>query len=223
MNKYEKLIITTTRVKKYKKYRKSIKSDYNTYIKKESKSDDLYEIERNIAKIDKTLLLNKVNEDIFYVNFTNTWTDGDRTIVPAKNYLENIRNCNFTELLNRASVVKNDIEQEPHFDKFGNLSSVWLEDDSKYSDLLELKKWINSMIDNKSLIINNAKERIFLFKDAYYKSINSSTIQQILPTQAETVSFKVNKKNKKMFFIFLFSFFTCSILAIIFLILFFLN
>lgn len=222
MNNEFQLHIENTRVKKYKKYRRLIKNDYSAYLKKNSRNDDLKDVEKLVSKIDKNLLINnKNNREIFYSSFETSWRDIDKTIVPVKSYLENIRNCNFGELLNKASSIKNEDDIEPHFDVRGNMSSFWLDDDTKYSDLLELKAWIETMVENKNLIINNTKEKIFSFKDAFYKSTNSSTIQKILPLESEDVRFKINKKNKKIFVIFGVCFFITIIIAFIFLILFF--
>lgn len=215
------LVLLETRVKKYKKYRRAIKNDYSSYLRKNSKNDEIKEVEKAIVKVDKNLLMKKKNDDIFYVDFTNAWTDGDRTIVAAKNYLENMRNCNFSELLSKASSIKNDVDFEPRFDSYGNISSVWLDDDPKYSDLVELKNWISTMIENKETIINNTRERIRFFKDAFYKSTNPTIVQQILPTDKQETTFKVNKKNKKIFLIFSICFFVAIFSALIFLIIFF--
>lgn len=217
------LHIVNTRVKKYKKYRRIIKNDYSSYVKKNSRNDDIKDIEKIISKIDKNLLINDKNKEIFHSSFETTWRDIDKTIVPIKNYLENIRNCNFTELLNKANSIKNEDDLEPHFDTQGNMSSIWLDDDTKYSDLLELKVWIEKMIENKTLIINNTKETIFSFKDAFYKSVDSSTIHNILPSKTQEVKFKINKKNKVIYWIIAASFFVCILIAFIFLILFFVS
>lgn len=216
-----KLMVTNTRVKKYKKYRRSISNDFTTYSKKNRKNDDIKQLEKMISKVDKNLLMNNKNNDVFFDDFKNTWTHGDVTIVPAKNYLENIRNCNFTELLNKASSVKNDVEFEPHFDSNGNISNFWLDDDSKYSTLVELNEWIRSMMENKEIIINNAKDKIFIFKDAFYKSTNSETINGILPKKISFKPTKVNKKNKKIYYLLFILFFVFILFSSIFLILFF--
>ncbi len=217
MSDNQELIISETRVKKYKKYRRNIKSDFLTYEKKNSKNDEIKEIEKMISKIDKNLIMHNKSDDIFYVDFTNIWTEADRTIIPAKQFLENIRNCNFTDLLNKASMVKNDVNFEPHFDLYGNMSSVWLDDDSKYSDLVELKNWITTMIDNKEVIINNTKENIFTFKDAFYKAIDPENVKQILPIKTIQPTYKANKINKKLLWFFIVFFFVFASLGIIFL------
>lgn len=221
MSNYPKLELTSTRVKKYKKYRKAIKSDFELTQKKNAKNDEIKEVEKHIAKIDKTLLLNKKIDDFFYVDFANSWIDSDKVMLPAKNYLENIRNCNFTELYNRASSVKRDDSFETCFDTTGNISTIWLNDDEKYSQLLELKSWIKKMVEQKQVIIDNTKEKIFSFKDAYYKATNPTTVKNILPKKSEHVSQKINIKNKHKFYFALFSFFICITTAIILLVLFF--
>lgn len=223
MEDFNKLEIKETRVKKYKKYRRDISSDHHSLEKKNAKKDDTRIVEKTISKIDKNLLVDNKPDDIFYFDFTNASYESERTVNFSKRYLETIKNLNFSDLLNKVASVKNVVDNEPEFDIQGNITTFWFHDDAEYKEIQDLKSWIKTMVSNKDKIINNTAEAIMDFKDAYYKSTDASTIQKIKPTKPEKITTEVNKKNKKLFYAIVFVFFISIILAIIFLIMFFVN
>lgn len=220
INSDNTLEIFETRVKKYKKYRFLIKNNYSKYHKKKQKNDELKKIEKYISKIDKNLLLKKEDFDIFYVNFSNNTKNTDNTITFAKDHLEKIKNCNFSYLLEKL----NSININNHFDtkaySYYDFSSIWLNGDSKYNDFKRLKEWIVLSQSKKDEIIKNASKKIFLFKDAFYKSIDKKTTKQLLADDKQEVNAKKTTKNKKIYITLYVCFFLFLSLTFIFLIIF---
>ncbi len=208
-----------TRVKKYKQYRRKIKNDYSNFIRRSSKSDELKKIEKSISKINKNLLINDFSSKLF-VDFTSNWTNDDGYVVSVKNYLDTAKNNKFNELLSKADSVRNEIDMEPSFDQQGNLSLSWYKQDPKYIELEKIKNWIQLMVDEKDQIINNVKDKIFSFKDAFYRTNDRETISSILPIDQSFSKIQKNDKNRKLFYIFLWSFFATIAIAIFFIILF---
>ncbi|MDE6894023.1 MAG: hypothetical protein K2J02_01435 [Malacoplasma sp.] len=208
-----------TRVKKYKQYRRKIKNDYSNFIRRSSKSDEVKKIEKSISKINKDLLINDFSSKLF-VDFTSNWTNDDGYVVSVKNYLDTAKNNKFNELLSKADSVRNEIDMEPSFDQQGNLSLSWYKQDPKYIELEKIKNWIQLMTQEKDQIVNNVKDKIFSFKDAFYRTSDRETISSILPIEQSFSKIEKNDKNRKILFIFLWSFFATIAFAILFIILF---
>ncbi|MDE5767133.1 MAG: hypothetical protein K2H56_01145 [Malacoplasma sp.] len=208
-----------TRVKKYKQYRRKIKNDYSNFIRRSSKSDEVKKIEKSISKINKDLLINDFSSKLF-VDFTSNWTNDDGYVVSVKNYLDTAKNNKFNELLSKADSVRNEIDMEPSFDQQGNLSLSWYKQDPKYIELEKIKNWIQLMTQEKDQIINNVKDKIFSFKDAFYRTSDRETISSILPIEQSFSKIEKNDKNRKILFIFLWSFFATITIAILFIVLF---
>ncbi|MDE5841650.1 MAG: hypothetical protein K2H11_01590, partial [Malacoplasma sp.] len=203
-----------TRVKKYKQYRRKIKNDYSNFIRRSSKSDEVKKIEKSISKINKDLLINDFSSKLF-VDFTSNWTNDDGYVVSVKNYLDTAKNNKFNELLSKADSVRNEIDMEPSFDQQGNLSLSWYKQDPKYIELEKIKNWIQLMTQEKDQIINNVKDKIFSFKDAFYRTSDRETISSILPIEQSFSKIEKNDKNRKILFIFLWSFFAVIAIAIL--------
>ncbi|MCF0217821.1 MAG: hypothetical protein HUJ42_02125 [Malacoplasma sp.] len=208
-----------TRVKKYKQYRNKIKSDYSNFVKKSAKNDVIKKIEKKLAKIDEKLLIKDFESHLF-IDFSNNFTNDGGHVISIKNYLDNSKNNNFSELLAKANSVKNEIDNEPSFDTKGNLSLIWYKQDSKFSELEKIHDWINLMVSEREKIVSNIKENIFLFKDALYKTSNRETVSSILPVVSSFSKVKVNYKNKRIYNFLLYGFFILISLAFLFIILF---
>lgn len=219
MDKEIEINIAETRVKRYKQYRRKIKSDYYNFVKKNSKNDEIKKIEKSIGKINKDLIINDFSSRLF-LDFSSNWTNDDGYVVQIKNYLDIVKVNKFNELLSKVDSIKNDIDMEPSFDMKGNLSLVWYKQDPKYFELERIREWLQFMIKEKEQIISNVKEKIFSFKDAFYRTSDPETIASIMPSNIKFTKIAGSDKNKKMFSIFLWSFFGFAFLSILFLVLF---
>ncbi|MDE5775023.1 MAG: hypothetical protein K2H51_01670, partial [Malacoplasma sp.] len=191
----------------------------SNFIRRSSKSDEVKKIEKSISKINKDLLINDFSSKLF-VDFTSNWTNDDGYVVSVKNYLDTAKNNKFNELLSKADSVRNEIDMEPSFDQQGNLSLSWYKQDPKYIELEKIKNWIQLMTQEKDQIINNVKDKIFSFKDAFYRTSDRETISSILPIEQSFSKIEKNDKNRKILFIFLWSFFATITIAILFIVLF---
>lgn len=208
-----------TRVKKYKQYRRKIKNDYYNFLKKNSKNDEIKKIEKSVSKINKNLIINDFNSKLF-LDFSSNWTNDDGYVVQIKNYLDTAKVNKFNELLSKVDSIKNDIDMEPSFDMKGNLSLVWYKQDPKYYELERIREWIQFMIKEKDQIMKNVKEKIFSFKDAFYRTGDPETMSAIMPSDVMFTKIAGSDKNKKMFLVFVWSFFSFVFLAILFLVIF---
>ena len=109
---------------------------------------------------------------------------------------------------------------EPSFDNKGNLSLGWYKQDPKYLELEKIREWIQFMIKEKDQIVSNVKEKLFSFKDGFYRSNDPETISSIMPTESHFTKIAGSDKNKRMIYVFVWCFFGFVAIAVIFLVLF---
>ena len=130
-----------------------------------------------------------------------------------------LKKTKFIELLNQTENLQDYFETDPSFDKGGYPSLIWLSEDPKYPELLEIKEWLNMVTDNSEKIKKNLSEKIFNFKDTLYELSNQDNVIKLLPSKIENIKIKVNKKNKKIYFLLLLFLSLSLLLSVIFLIL----
>lgn len=211
-------LILETRVKKYKQYRLKIKKEYSAFIKSVNNKDEVKSVEKQIKRIEPSLLISHDKSKIF-VDFSSSWTNDDGYINEAKTLLMSLKKTKFIELLNQTENLQDYFETEPSFDEGGVPSLNWLSDDPKYPELIEIREWLTMVSDNSERIKKSLSEKIFNFKDTLYELSDQDNISKLLPSKIEKIQVKVNKKNKKIYY-FLFTLLSLTILlAIIFLIL----
>lgn len=205
--------ILETRVKRYKQYRLKIKKEYSTFIKNANNKDEVRSIEKQLKKIEPSLLIKRNNK--VFVDFNSNWTNDDGYINEAKTLLMSLKKNKFSELLNQTESLEDHFETDPTFDEGGYPSLIWLSEDPKYPDLLEIKEWLNMVSNNSERIRKSLDEKIYKFKDTLYELNEPSNVQKLLPNKIETIRVKVNRKNKKIY-IGLLGALSCSLLLTIF-------
>lgn len=213
------LALKETRVKKYKSYRVKLKKEYNDLKKGNIERDTLDSFEKSIRKINPKLIINQNDPKQMFMDIVVNETSDYGYIDKAKTTLNKIESRKLQDIILRSSSYGEKFQDDPTFDKEGNISLDWLKNDSNFTTLKQLQQWNNFMIENSRNIENILKEKSYIFKTSISKSQTESVVQSILPKDVKNETIFKNDKIKKLFYI-LFSCFAIVILLIfIFLIL----
>lgn len=219
MNNNLELVISQTRVKKYKNYRSEIKKEALALNKKIEDKDELKNIEKAIRKIDPELLISDKESKFFMDVVVNE--NHDQSYIKKANFLiTNIKNNNLQDILKKTETFEDDIESFPSFDKKGNITVDWLKKNDSYNKLEEMKKWSNFIQSNTDTIKTNIQEKIYKFKDVLYQTQDSSFVKKIMPNTVRPTKLSKNKNNKLIFHGLVFLFLFATSMLLLFLILF---
>lgn len=207
------LLLRETRVKKYKSYRIKLKKEHAQFSKNDD-IDKLRVIEKKIKKINPKLVIDSNSLNNIFLGIVVNETSDHGYLDEARMSLKKLESKKLKDLLDKQIVASDKFQEDPTFDKKGNLSIEWLKNDSKFNELKDLQEWNNLMIENNGKIQNILKDKIFTYKNSIYTSSNDKTIKEIMPKNVIERKVYKNRKIKKIFFI-IFGIFSINILLII--------
>lgn len=213
----EKLL--ETRVKRYKTYRIKIKKESTLLEKKRADNDEMKVIEKKIRKINPNLIIKK--KLFFPFELDNISNQGEYDYINELLILiTQIEDSKYSNLISDSSLVEYELENIPTFDEKGEITNVWLNDDTPYKELIEIQSWISLMENNFSNIENETKKKLFIFKDVLYKMKSKEIVDLLLKPNITTLKVKINKKYLLLFAFLQYCLFVIGLLVLIFLIIF---
>lgn len=185
--------INETRVKKYKSYRIKIKKEYDVLSKKIDNDDFIKKIERKISKVFPSLLID--SKDFSPFNFVALSVVDEYAYITELILLVNqIKDNKYSNLLMKIKEKEINLDSNPSFDREGNVTNVWLKNDLKHKELLEIRTWIISISKQIEKIETDLKKKLFSFKDVLYKTQDKKFSQKLLAFKIESIHIKKEKK-----------------------------